>query len=106
MAAIINFLFFILHGILGLLVLAIIVSAILSWLMAFDVVNPRNRFVGQLAYTLDRLTAPVMAPFRAIIPPLGGIDITPILALLVIQGIRAYLLPASQAALLSLVGPY
>lgn len=106
MAAIIGFVFFILNGILSLFVLAIIISAILSWLMAFDVINPRNRFVGQLAYTLDRITAPVLAPFRAIIPPLGGIDITPIIAILIIQGVQRYLLPASQNALLSLLGPY
>lgn len=106
MAAIIGFVFFILNGILSLLVLAIIISAILSWLMAFDIINPRNRFVGQLAYTLDRITAPVLAPFRAIVPSLGGIDITPIIAILLIQGVQRYLLPASQGALLGLLGPY
>lgn len=106
MAAIIGFIFFVIDALLGLLVLAIIVSAVLSWLFAFDVINHRNRFVNQLASALDSLVAPVLAPIRSIIPPLGGIDITPIVVLIIIHGVRVYLLPASQAALLTLVGAY
>lgn len=106
MAAIIGFIFFVIDALLGLLVLAIIVSAILSWLFAFDVINHRNRFVNQLASTLEAVVAPVLAPLRAVIPPLGGMDLTPILALIIIHGVRLYLLPASQAALLTLFGAY
>lgn len=107
MAAIIGFLFFVLGALFALLRLAIIVSAVLSWLFAFDVINYRNRFVASLAEALDRITAPVLAPLRAVIPPLGGIDITPIIALIIITGIMNYLLPASHMALLSLVAtPY
>ena len=82
---VLGFIFFVANALLLLLVIAIIASAILSWLFAFDVINPRNRFVGQLAYGLDRLTGPILAPLRSIIPPLGGIDITPIIALLALQ---------------------
>ncbi len=103
MAAIIGFVFFILGALLNLLRLAIIVSAILSWLFAFDVINHRNRFVASLSEALDRITAPVLAPLRSIIPPLGGIDITPIIALIIITGVMNYLLPASEAALLDLL---
>ena len=103
MAAIIGFVFFIFYALLNLLRLAIIVSAILSWLFAFDVINYRNRFVASLAEALDRITSPVLAPLRSIIPSLGGLDITPIIALIVITGIMNYLLPASQAALLGLL---
>jgi YggT family protein len=103
MAAIIGFIFFVLGALLNLLRLAIIVSAILSWLLAFDVINYRNRFVASLAEALDRITGPVLAPLRRIIPSLGGIDITPIIALILITGIMNYLLPASQAALMSLL---
>ncbi|MBN9479732.1 MAG: YggT family protein [Bordetella sp.] len=63
----------------------IIASAILSWLFVFDVVNPRNRFVGQAAYVLDTVTRPIVGPIRRVVPPLGGIDITPIIALLALQ---------------------
>lgn len=106
MAAIIGFIFFVIDALLGLLVLAIIVSAVLSWLFAFDVINHRNRFVNQLASALDALVAPVLAPLRAVIPPLGGMDLTPIVALIIIHGVRIYLLPASKAALLTLFGAY
>lgn len=103
MAAIIGFLFFIITAVLRLFVIALIINAVLSWLVAFDVINYRNRFVASLGATLDRIVSPVLEPLRRIIPPLGGIDITPIVAIIVIQGIMIYLLPASQAALLSLV---
>lgn len=106
MAAIIGFVFFVLGALLQLLWLAIIISAILSWLFAFDVINYRNRFVASLAEALDRITGPVMAPFRRIIPPLGGIDITPIIVLILISGIQRILLPESHRALLSLLGGY
>ena len=102
-AAVIGFIFFVANAILTLLVWAVIISAVLSWLFAFDVINHRNRFVSQLAYALDRITGPVLAPLRRFIPPLGGIDVTPIVALILIQGIQNYLLPAAHAAALSLV---
>lgn len=104
MAAIIGFVFFILGALLQLLLLAIIVQAILSWLFAFDVINHRNRLVNQIANFLDSVVGPVLAPLRRVIPPLGGLDLTPIVAILIIRGIQIFLLPASQAALLSLVG--
>ena len=88
-----SFLYFIVDALLGLLVIAIIISAILSWLVAFDVINLRNRFVYQFARFLDAVTAWVLRPVQRVIPPLGGVDISPIVVLLVIQGIRLYLLP-------------
>jgi YggT family protein len=105
MAAIIGFIFFLITAVLRLFVFALIINAVLSWLVAFDVINYRNRFVASLAETLDRIVSPVLEPLRRIIPPLGGIDVTPIIAIIVIQGVMIYLLPASQAALLSFV-PY
>ncbi|MFJ6025774.1 YggT family protein [Brevundimonas sp. NPDC092305] len=106
MAAIIDFIFFLINALLNLFVIALIVSAVLSWLLAFDVVNYRNRFVAGLANALDRITGPVLAPLRRIIPSLGGIDITPIIIIIVIRGIQTILLPASHAAMLNLIGGY
>lgn len=103
MAAIIEFLFFIIGTVLSLFVIALIINAVLSWLLAFDVINYRNRFVASLAEALDRIVGPVLAPLRRVIPSLGGIDITPIVAWILITGIQRFLLPASKAALLSLV---
>jgi len=88
-----SFLYFIVDNLLGLLVIAIIVSAVLSWLVAFDVINLRNRFVYNIAHFLDAVTRWVLRPVQRVIPPLGGVDISPVIVLLVIQGIRLYLLP-------------
>lgn len=103
MFALINFVFFILNAILQLLIFAMIANAILSWLVAFDVINLRNAFVYNVTKFLDAVTRPILAPFQKIIPPLGGVDISPIIAILVISGIQRFLLPAAQLALLNLV---
>jgi YggT family protein len=99
-----SFLYFIVDSLLGLLVFAIFVSAILSWLIAFDVVNLRNRFVAAVARFLEAVTRPVLAPFRRFIPPLGGVDISPIVAVLILIGIRRYLLPIVFQPLMSALG--
>jgi len=70
----------------------LIASAIFSWLYAFNVVNPRNQFVGSVGNFLFRITEPVLAPLRRILPDLGGIDISPIIVLLIIFFIRQFLL--------------
>ena len=56
----------------------IIANAILSWLVAFNVINLQNQFVYTIARALDGLTEPVLRPIRNLIPDLGGIDISPI----------------------------
>ena len=60
----------------------IIISAVLSWLIAFNVVNTQNRFVYTVVDILYRLTEPALAPLRRILPDLGGIDISPVVLLL------------------------
>lgn len=70
----------------------IIASAIFSWLYAFNVVNSRNQFVGTVGNMLFRLTDPALRPIRRIMPDLGGIDISPIILLLIIFFIRQFLL--------------
>jgi YggT family protein len=72
-------------AVIQLMIWFIIASAILSWLFAFDVINHRNRFINQLAQFLDAVTRPLLEPFRRIIPPLGGIDISPIVVLLLLN---------------------
>jgi YggT family protein len=87
------FILFILDGILGLLEIAIIVWAVMSWLVAFNVMNDRHPVVRQIERMLDAVIRPVLAPIRRIIPSLGAVDISPIIALLIIEGLRHYLLP-------------
>jgi YggT family protein len=62
----------------------LIASAILSWLVAFNVVNTRNQFVAMLGDFLYRITEPALRPIRSILPNLGGIDISPIVLILLI----------------------
>ncbi len=103
-AGIAGFICFLVSAILTFLSWAIIGSVILSWLFAFDVVNYRNRFVGQIAQFLDAVTAPILAPLRSFIPSIGGFDLTPLIALVLISGIQRYILPASCSALYQLLG--
>jgi YggT family protein len=60
----------------------IVISAVLSWLIAFNVVNYRNQVVAQVDTTLKALTEPVLAPIRRRMPNLGAVDISPIIVLL------------------------
>ncbi|MCA0305271.1 MAG: YggT family protein [Proteobacteria bacterium] len=62
----------------------IIGSAIMSWLVAFGVVNVRNQFIRTFVDFLYRVTEPVLRPIRRVLPNLGGIDISPVIALLLI----------------------
>ena len=70
----------------------IIASAIFSWLYAFNVVNPRNQFVMTIGNSLFRVTDPALRPIRRFMPDLGGIDVSPIILLLVIFFIRQFLI--------------
>ena len=62
----------------------VIASAIMSWLVAFGVVNVRNQFIRVVVDLLYRVTEPVLRPIRRFLPNLGGIDISPVVALLLI----------------------
>ncbi|MGD1953826.1 MAG: YggT family protein [Sphingomonadales bacterium] len=64
---------------------AIIISAIISWLIAFNVINTRNQFVYTITDIQHRITAPVLRPLQRIIPDLGGVEISPLILYLIIQ---------------------
>jgi YggT family protein len=61
-----------------------IASAVLSWLIAFNVVNTRNQFVAMLADALYRLTEPALAPIRRVLPNFGGLDLSPVVLILLL----------------------
>ncbi len=75
----------------------IIASAILSWLVAFNVVNTRNDVVRSIWTFLDAVTEPALRPIRRILPNLGGIDISPVILILLVIFIQKlivdYLMP-------------
>jgi len=81
------------QGLLSFFFWVIILNAIASWLVAFNIVNPRNGAVYQILRFLDAVSAPILAPFRRVIPLLGNVDITPLVALLVIEAVQVRLLP-------------
>ena len=60
----------------------VIAMAIVSWLIAFQVINTRNQFVRQVAEFLFRITEPALRPIRSILPNLGGIDISPVILII------------------------
>jgi YggT family protein len=62
----------------------IIIGAVLSWLIAFNVINTQNRFVYTVVDVLYRVTEPALAPIRRILPDLGGVDISPVVLLLLL----------------------
>lgn len=67
----------------------LIASAVLSWLIAFNVINTRNQFVATVWDSLYRITEPALAPIRNRLPSLGGIDISPVILLLIIFFIQS-----------------
>jgi YggT family protein len=65
-------------------VFVLIASAVMSWLLAFNVLNHRNQLVGMLADFLYRVTEPALRPIRRFIPHLGGIDVSPVVLILIL----------------------
>jgi YggT family protein len=69
----------------------IIIQAILSWLVAFNVINTYNEFVRTALGVLDRITEPLYRPVRRFMPDFGGIDFSPLVVLLIIIAIQMLL---------------
>jgi YggT family protein len=66
----------------------LIAAAVLSWLVAFNVVNARNQVIAMVGDFLYRITEPLLRPIRSVLPDLGGIDISPVVLILIIIFIR------------------
>lgn len=62
----------------------LVASAVLSWLIAFNVINMRNQFVAMIVEALWRLTEPALRPIRRFLPNLGGLDISPVVLILLL----------------------
>ncbi|MCG8446678.1 MAG: YggT family protein [Hyphomicrobiales bacterium] len=83
-----NSLLILIDSIITIYIWLIVASAILSWLVAFNVVNSQNRIVNAIGDTLYRLTEPALRPVRNILPSLGGIDVSPVVVILLLIFIR------------------
>ncbi len=78
---------------LSVLMWIIVIQAILSWLVAFNVVNTSNDFVRQALMALDRMTEPLYRPIRRVMPDFGALDLSPMVVLLLIYILRNIVLP-------------
>lgn len=79
-----NPLLWLIDTIITLYIWLLIGSAILSWLVAFNVVNTRNPIVANIGEFLYRITEPALRPIRAVLPNLGGIDISPVILIILL----------------------
>ena len=86
------------HASCGLYTLVIIAAVVASWLIAFGVLNTANQLVRQIVQVLDALTDPLFRRVRRIIPPIGGLDLSPIIVLIGIELLQVF---PRQSAVLS-----
>ncbi|MEL6361670.1 MAG: YggT family protein [Pseudomonadota bacterium] len=79
---------FLVNQIIGLYILVIFVSIILSWLVSFNVVNRHNQFVDAVGRTCQALTEPLLQPIRSMLPAMGGIDLSPVFLIIGLQAVQ------------------
>jgi YggT family protein len=87
-----NALFWLIDQVIGLYITLVIVQVVLSWLVAFNVINTRNRFVYMVGDFLYRITEPALKPIRRLLPTMGGIDLSPVVLILGLYFLRVLLL--------------
>jgi YggT family protein len=77
---------------------------IVTWLVSFDIINLRNRLVYRLSHLLEAMALPLLRPFRRFLPSFGGLDFSPIILIILIEGLKMYIIPPLFAWLHGLVG--
>ncbi len=87
-----NALFWLIDQVIGLYITLVIVQVVLSWLVAFNVINTSNRFVYMVGDFLYRITEPALKPIRRLLPTMGGIDLSPVVLILGLYFLRVLLL--------------
>jgi YggT family protein len=80
--------FWLVGEVIHLLILAIIAAAVVSMLIGFGVVNPRSQFVYTIADFLNRVTNPILSPIRRHMPYFGNVDISPVIAILLLEALQ------------------
>jgi YggT family protein len=86
-----NPLIWLIDTVLGLYTIIIIAAVVASWLIAFGVLNTSNQLVRQIVTVLDALTDPLFRQVRKVIPPIGGLDLSPIIVLIGVELLRVFL---------------
>ena len=82
----------------------IIASAVMSWLIAFNVINARNQYVNRVLAFVEAVTEPVLRPIRRVIPMLGGVDLSPIVLILALQFLKIVFNRVAAGPLIGLMG--
>ncbi|HEX7858627.1 MAG TPA: YggT family protein [Sphingobium sp.] len=78
----------------------IIIQAIVSWLVAFNIINTSSDFVRTVLHALDRMTEPLYRPIRRLMPDLGALDLSPMVVLLIIIILQQAILPPLFASMM------
>jgi len=86
-----NAIFWLVGELIHLYILAIIAAVVISMLISFGVVDGRNQFVFQISDFLNRVTAPVLNPIRRALPNFGAVDISPLIAILLLEALQMLL---------------
>ena len=81
----VNPILWLVHTVIDIYFWIILAMVVMSWLIAFGIINRSNPYVRQIGHALDRLTEPLLRPIRRVLPDLGGIDISPIVLLIGLQ---------------------
>jgi YggT family protein len=68
-----------------------LIMIIMSWLISFNVINTRNQFVATVWRVLNQITEPILRPIRRIIPPIGGLDLSPLVVFIVIFFLQSFI---------------
>jgi YggT family protein len=61
-----------------------LIMIIMSWLISFNIINTRNQFVASIWRVLNQITEPILKPIRRVIPPMGGLDLSPLIVFVII----------------------
>ena len=85
--------------IVGLIIFIIVVQIVMSWLIQFNVINIRNQLVATIYHMLSQVVAPILAPIQRILPSFGGLDFSPVVAILALQWVQGFVLPKLFIAL-------
>jgi YggT family protein len=97
----ISALIFLVDGLLSLYIWIIIAAVILSWLVGFNVINPYSPAVRAIQLFCYRATEPLLAPIRRMLPDLGGLDISPVILILLVEAADILFIRTLQGRLLS-----
>lgn len=96
-----NAIFWLIDALLGLAYISLIISVVSSWLVAFGVINSYQPLVQAILSFVHAITEPILKPIRRIIPPVNGMDLSPLVALLLIHFLRIFIAVDVRGAMMS-----